>query len=83
MIGLLGFDYFDGYPGDRALERRYCARSKEGGYKHRNTNIKFSLGYQTKGGLDVVVQPPRPNVANFSVAHPSPGVTRMTNNSPR
>ena len=54
----------------------------KGGDKHRNTNINFSLGYQTIGGLDVVAQPPIPNVANFGVAHPIPGVTRMTTNTP-
>ena len=51
--------------------------------KHRNTNIAFSLGYQTKRGLDVVALPPINNVANFVVAHPSPGGIRMTNDSPR
>ena len=43
-----------------------------------NTNINFSLGYQTKVGLYVVSHPPSPNVANFYVAHPIPGGTRMT-----
>ena len=56
---------------------------KEGGDKNRSTNIKFSLGYQTKGGLHALVRPPRPNVANFGVARPSPGGTRMTTDIPR
>ena len=30
-----------------------------------------------------MVQPPSPNIANFGVAHPIPGGTRMTNYSPR
>ena len=50
---------------------------KRGG-EHRNTNINFSLLYQTKVGLDVVAQTPIPNVANFGVSHPRPGGTRMT-----
>ena len=29
-----------------------------------------------------MAQPPIPNVANFGVAHPIPGVTRMTTNTP-
>ena len=79
----LGPDYFDGSPGDQAPERRDRAGDKEGGDRHRNTNIKSMLGYQTKGGLDVVAQPPRLNVANSGVAHPSPGGTSMTTDSPR
>ena len=55
---------------------------KEGVDKLRNTNFKFSLGYQTKVGLDVVAQPPSPNVANLGVAHPSPGGTRINTDIP-
>ena len=54
---------------------------EEGGESNRN-NINFSLGYQTRVGLDSVAQPPIPNVANLGVAHPSPEVTRMTNYIP-
>ena len=42
-IGPLGPDYFDGSPGDRAPERRDRAGDKEGGDRHRNTNITPSL----------------------------------------
>ena len=49
-LGLLWPDYFDGSPGDWAPESRDWAGDKEEGNTHRNTNIKFSLGYQTKGG---------------------------------
>ena len=54
---------------------------EEGGDNNRNTNINFSLGYQTKVGLDVVAQPPNHNAANFGVAHPIPGGTRTINYS--
>ena len=30
-----------------------------------------------------MAQPPIPNIANFGVAHPSPGGLRMTTDSPR
>ena len=30
-----------------------------------------------------MVQPPSPNIANFGIAHPIPGGTRMTTDSPR
>ena len=79
---LLGPNYFDDSPGDRATKRRDRSGVKEGGDKYRNTNIKFSVGYQTKGGLDAVAQPPIPNVANFDMDNPIPGGTRMTINSP-
>ena len=64
-------------------ERRDRTRGKEGGDKQRKPSIKFSLGYQTNGGLDVVAQPPSPNVANSGVADSSPGGTRITNDNPR
>ena len=63
---------------DQATERRYRAVGEEGGDNIRNTNINFSFGYQTKVGLDVVTQPPSPNVANFCVPHPSPDGKSMT-----
>ena len=83
MIVTLRTDYFDVPPGDRAPKRRYRSEEKEGGYKHSNTNIRFSLGHQTKGGLDAVAQPPSPNVSNFGIAHHIPGGTMMTTYSPR
>ena len=55
---------------------------EKGGDKSRNTNINFILGYQNKVGLDVVAQTLIPNVANFGVDYPIPGVTRMTTDSP-
>ena len=81
MLVPLGPDYFDGSPGYCAPERRDHSGGKEGGDKHRNTNINFSLGYQAKVCLYVVAQPTIPNVANFGVAHPSPVGTRMTTDS--
>ena len=62
---------------DQAPERRDHGVGEEGGESNRN-NINFSLGYQTRVGLDSVAQPPIPNVANLGVAHPSPEFTRMT-----
>ena len=63
---------------DRAPKRRDYDGDEEGGDSNRNTSMNFSLGYQTKVGLDVVAHPPRPNVPNFDVAHPISGGTRMT-----